>query len=162
MKELTARPDSWIESAPTRCSASTEIAAAPGDVWAVLADHESWPEWFGVVKQVEVTGARSGVGARRRVSLTGLTFDEEFVAWDVDERFGFTVVAASRGLFESISERITIDDLGGGRSRVTYTQAFAPSRWFALPFKLMIRQFRRNLDTALDGLARRVGESTAE
>jgi hypothetical protein len=100
-----------------------EIAAAPADIWAVLVDHESWPEWFDVIKEVTVTGPASGVGAKRRVRLSGLELDEEFVAWDVDERFAFGAVAASVGLFTSISERVTIDDLGDDRSMVTYTQA---------------------------------------
>lgn len=157
VKAMSVQPDSWIESAPSRCSASLDIAASPADIWAVLAEHESWPDWFGVVKEVTVTGAASGVGARRRVRLSGLELDEEFVAWDVGERYAFAVVAASRGMFTSISERIIIDDLGSGHSRVTYTQAFAPKWWFALPFRLLIGQFRHNLTKALDGIATQVG-----
>lgn len=153
---MTPQPDSWVEEAPTRCSASAEIAASPAEVWAVLADHESWPEWFEAVEQVTVTGERSGVGARRRVQLRGLTVDEEFVAWDVGERFAFTGVAASRRPFESLTERITIEDLGADRCRVTYTQAFAPSWWFALPLRGLAGKFRRNLVAALAALGRRV------
>lgn len=90
------------------------------------------------------------------MQLTGLIFDEEFVAWDVGQRFAFSMVAASRLMFVSISERITIDDLGGGRSMLTYTQAFAPNWWFALPLQVVAGRFRRNLDRALVGLAARV------
>ncbi|MGH2956336.1 MAG: SRPBCC family protein [Solirubrobacterales bacterium] len=152
----TKHPDSWIEQAPDRCSAEREIAASPNAIWEALADHESWPKWFDAVKSVAVTGAAAGVGARRRVSLPGLDIEEEFVGWDVGERFAFRAVALSRGIFESINERVTIEALEDGRSLVTYIQAFAPTWWFRLPFKLARGQFGRNLDGALQGLAARV------
>lgn len=156
MHDLQRQPDSWIEQAPARYAASREIAASPADIWAVLADHESWPEWFKVVKTITVTGPASGVGAQRRVGLSGLEIDEEFLAWDVGERYAFGAVAASRGIFETINERITIGDLGAGRSLVTYTQAFAPKWWFGPAFKLVQGRFRRDLGDALENLAARV------
>lgn len=155
MKPTTAQPDEWIEQAPHRCSASKELGATTAQVWEVLADHKSWPEWFDAVSEVTVTGPASGVGARRRVRLPGLVIDEEFVAWDVGERFAFTAMALSRGLFDSINERVTLDDLGDGRSRITYVQAFAPKRW--LPFSAVEGRFRKGLEGALDNLATRFG-----
>lgn len=156
MIALQIHPDSWIEQAPERCSASRQIAASPSEIWEVLADHESWPEWFPVVQQMAVTGAASGVGARRRVHLPGLVLEEEFLVWEAGSRYAFRAGSASRGMFASINERVTIDDLRDGRSLVAYVQAFAPSWWFRLPFKVMQRKFGRDLDDALQGLAARV------
>ena len=85
-----------------------------------------------------------------------MTVDEEFVAWDVGELFAFTATALSRGLFESLNERVTIEDLGDGRSSVTYVQAFTPTWWFRLPFKLVRGQFRKSISAALTSLAARV------
>jgi len=137
-------------------SAEREIAASPTAIWEVLADHEAWPEWFDAVKSITVAGPAAGVGAQRRVRLPGLDIDEELVAWDVGERFAFRAVALSRGIFESINERITIEALNSGRSRVTYIQAFAPAWWFRAPFRLARGKFRRDLEDALRGLAVRV------
>ena len=50
------RPPAWIASAPIRTAASVEIAAPPEAVWAMLADHASWPQWFPLLDRVEVTG----------------------------------------------------------------------------------------------------------
>ncbi|MGH9033486.1 MAG: SRPBCC family protein [Acidimicrobiia bacterium] len=155
MIALHTHPDSWIEQAPKRCSASREIAASPSAVWEVLADHESWPQWFPVVQEMTVTGAASGVGARRRVRLPGLVLEEEFLAWEVGSRYAFRAVSASRRMFASINERVTIEGRRGGGSLVTYDQAFAPSWWFHLPFKVMQRRFRRDLGDAMHGLAGR-------
>jgi len=156
VKRLQTHSDAWVENAPERCVAEREINATPTAIWDVLADHESWPEWFTAVKDVTVTGAASGVGARRRVRIPGVEFHEEFVAWDVGKRFAFTVTEMSVGLFESLNERVTIDTLDGGRSRVTYTQALEPVGWFRLPFKAVKGLFARSLGKGLDSLARRV------
>lgn len=156
MQPIEKRPDAWIERAPERTTAAREIAASPQEIWAVLADHGSWPEWFEAVKGVTVTGAASGVGAERRVSLPGLQIDEEITVWDVGERYAFTATAMSRAIFKSLAERITLEDLSGERTRVAYTQAFDPSWWFRVPFKLVRRRFERDLRDALNGLAARV------
>ncbi|MGH9229966.1 MAG: SRPBCC family protein [Acidimicrobiales bacterium] len=53
--------------------ASTAVAATPATVWSVLVDHGSWPAWFPTVRDVAVTEAAVGVGARRRVRLKSAT-----------------------------------------------------------------------------------------
>ncbi len=154
--DVRRRPDSWIENAPEKCSANRLIAASPGEIWAVLADHEKWPEWFDAINEVTVTGEAEGVGAERSVRLPGLVVDEEIVAWDVGERFAYRATGFSRGAFESLNGRVTIEDLGDGRSRVSYNQGFAPVWWARLPFKLARGKLERDLGEALDRLAARV------
>ena len=58
-------PPEWIDNAPVTVERSVEIAANPEQVWAHVADHETWPEWFGAISKVEVTGEPSGVGGAR-------------------------------------------------------------------------------------------------
>ena len=42
-------PPEWIATAPISVERSVEIAATPAEVWRHVADHESWPDWFGAL-----------------------------------------------------------------------------------------------------------------
>ena len=46
MTPITPRPLDWIDSAPVRASRSRRIAQPPAVVWAAIADHAGWSEWF--------------------------------------------------------------------------------------------------------------------
>ena len=113
--------------APAQCIASTTAAATRATVWSVLVDHGSWPAWFPTVREVAVTGPAAGVGARRRVRLTGLQIEEEFTEWDEETSLAFTVVSSSTRLFHSIAERVTLEPEGDARTRITYVQSFDPA-----------------------------------
>ena len=55
----------WIERAPVSFSGSVTTTASPQAVFAILADHERWPDWFPLLKKQEVLGPRrEGVGIR--------------------------------------------------------------------------------------------------
>ena len=122
-------PPEWIATAPLTIERSVDIAAAPEAVWAVIADHEAWPDWFGPLSNVEVTGEATGVGGRRRVTI-GRTppLDEVFTAWDENERFAFAVVGSKLPFLGGLAESVDIEpvslDSGDEGSRVTYRQGF--------------------------------------
>jgi uncharacterized protein YndB with AHSA1/START domain len=161
MATLDVRPGEWNDEAPVRIEVSRSIDASAEAVFAVLADHERWPEWFASLSKVEVTGAPSGVGARRRVHLrpTGV-FDEEFYAWEEGRVFGFSVVKASAPLLRAANEIITIDEADDAEQGigvvVTYVQALEPTRWIAPFLGLARRRLETALAEGLDQLAARV------
>lgn len=67
----------WIEHAPVSFSGSAMTTASPMAVFAILADHERWPEWFPLIKRVAVHGpVREGVGVRRSATIPGVKIDE--------------------------------------------------------------------------------------
>ena len=53
MADLVPRSLDWIDEAPIHIEARATSTAAPDAVFAVLADHERWPEWFPNVRSVE-------------------------------------------------------------------------------------------------------------
>ncbi len=162
MGKLTPRTPDWTDTAPVNMTAVQEIRADADDVFAALADHETWPEWFSAISRVERLGDQyDGVGSQRRVHLARGLFhtDETFIEWDPGRVWSFTVCEANGPLavLESLNERVTIEGQGADRVRVTYLMALQPPRWARAVFdKALRRGFERNLAKSLAELSRRL------
>lgn len=152
---------SFIDRAPTVAEATIEVPASPEEIWPVLADHRRWPEWFGgALEHCEPTSAaESGVGSTRMIRLRGgALLTERFIAWDEPSVWAFTGIAGRPKVFEALVERIALEPLAPGRTQVTYTMAFRPSRLLRPVAPLVVRGIERSLGGALRGLANRVAE----
>lgn len=125
MGDVQTRGIDWINQAPITIEARATSTASPDAVFAVLADHERWPEWFSGMRSVEVTGTATGVGARRRVRTPGVTVDEEFIAWEPGARFAFTINAARPRFVKSLVEDCRLQANGSGTD-ITYTVYLDP------------------------------------
>jgi hypothetical protein len=154
MADLRRRDIDWIERAPMALEGRGFSSASPDAVFAVLADHERWPEWFPNVRSVEVTGAAAGVGARRRVRVPGLTVDEEFIAWEPGVRWSFTGTAAKPGFLTSLVEDCRLEATEGGTA-ISYTMYVEPARLARPLVKLASRGVRASIQKAVDRLAER-------
>jgi Polyketide cyclase / dehydrase and lipid transport len=122
----------WITRAPVQASGVSTSTASPDAVFAVLADHERWVEWFPSLKQVDVLGPAVGIGARRRVKIPMSWVEEEFIAWDPGVRWAFTGTAASPRWTRSLVEdcRLTARPDGGTDIRYTmYLDPVGPMGW---------------------------------
>ena len=152
MPALEPRPLDWLPTAPVRIEVAREMAVSAAVAFAVVADHEQWPDWFSQLKRVEVTGAPTGVGGQRRVALSGVVVDEVFIAWEPDRLFAFTVTHATRPMAKAMVEAVQVEPLGDDRCRVTYTQAIEPPGWMKPMLPVMRRAMRSMLTKALSGL----------
>jgi len=153
--DLVPKAIEWIERAPIRIGARARCAASPDAVFAVLADHERWREWFPSVKKVTVLGPASGVGARRRVAVPGLTVDEEFIVWDPGARWAFTGYAARPKFTRSLIEDCVLEPDESGGTTITYTMYLDPPRLLRGLVRLAVGRIRANNTRALANLARR-------
>jgi uncharacterized protein YndB with AHSA1/START domain len=153
---MAPRQPDWIDTAPIRIESTRVIAAEPDLVWAVIADHRSWTEWFAGVRRVEVTGAAEGVGGQRRVTISGgLRFDEVFTAWEPGSHFAFTVGGMRPPLMVSMAESVRLEPVEDGTS-VSYRQGWEPRRAVDWLWRRSRARIQTSLDAALDGLAGRV------
>lgn len=152
---VVPRPIEWTTESPVRISAQQTATASPDAVFAVLADHAGWPEWFGSVRKVEVTGAAAGIGAARRVHATGMVIDEEFIAWDPGIRWAFTATGLRPLLTRSLLEdcQLTATDAGG--TAITYTMHLDPRPAMGPVIAASAPLIRRQLAKALANLATR-------
>jgi uncharacterized protein YndB with AHSA1/START domain len=160
MAALVPRTIDWIDSAPIHIEARATSSAPPADVFAVLADHERWPDWFPSVRKVTVLGQAAGVGARRRVSVPGATVDEEFIIWEPGVRWSFTGLTARPGFTRSLIEDCQLEALDGGGTAITYTMHLDPSRLMRPLVKASAPLIRRNNGRAMVNLAKRAAGST--
>lgn len=155
MRGLEQRDLDWIDRAPVSVVATAESSASPGAVFAVLADHERWPDWFPSVRRIEVLGPATGVGARRRVTIPGAVIDEQFIAWDPGVRWAFTGTAARPGIVRSLVEDCRLEATPTGGTAISYGMHFAPAP-LATPFaRLARRGLGKNLQRAMRQLATR-------
>lgn len=81
---------------------------------------------------------------------------ERFIAWDEPSVWAFTGTAGRPRVFEALVERVTLERLGTGGTRVTYTMAFRPSRALQPLASVLARGVSRTLRGSLLGLANRV------
>jgi uncharacterized protein YndB with AHSA1/START domain len=161
MKPLVRQDLGWIDRAPVHIEARRSTSAPPEAVFAVLADHERWPEWFVGVKRVTVLGPAEGVGARRRVEVPGLVVDEEFIAWDEGRRWSFTGTAARPTALRSLVEVCQLVPRPDGGTDVSYAMHLDASPLLRPLVRAAAPVVRGNIDKALVALAARAeGRST--
>ena len=153
MAAYVPRTIDFADTAPVRFEATAAVAAGADEVWAVLCDHERWPEWMGSLKRVTPTSTpASGVGSTREVVLSGgLTFREEFIAWDEPRLWAFTGHEGPP-VAVGLVERVTLEVLDPARTQVTYRMAIEPRRGCGLLVKAARRGIERNLAQALGNL----------
>ncbi len=150
------RKPEWIDGAPIIVEASIEIDATPDEVWAHIADHASWPEWFEALDEVRPGSTSTGVGGTRQVVVKPITIDEVFTAWDEGEHFAFAIVGSQLPMLAAAAESVRLEAVGDRHCRVTYRQGVEGRRGLGWLMKLAWGQAAKGVPLALDGLKRRV------
>lgn len=156
-KPLRAQDLAWLDRASVVVRAERVLAAPASAVWARIADHASWPEWFAEVGAVEPGPVADAVGGTRRVRVGRVVFDEEFVAWDPPRRFAFTVTAMRPRLLRSLVECVEVDPLGEDSCRVTYRQGFDAGP----VVRVLLGRSRRRLEGTLARALESLGHAAA-
>ena len=155
MATYTPQGIDFADTAPVIAERSGTIAASREQVWSAICDHEHWPEWMVALKSCRPTSTPpSGVGSTRVVTLAGgVSFHEEFIAWDEPEVWAFTGTSGP-GIFQSLVERVTLTEVDPGRTQITYRMAIAPRRGLGPLVKLARGGIEKNLGKALEELDR--------
>jgi ribosome-associated toxin RatA of RatAB toxin-antitoxin module len=110
-------------------SASTDIDAPIDAVWPIVEDVAGWPEWQGSLGSLDIL-ERDGDG---RASLCAVEFDAKMTK--IKMKLACSYSAPTRMSFERKSGDLshlagswTLEDLGDGRTRATYTLDSDPGR----------------------------------
>ena len=108
-------------------SASTEIDAPIDAVWAVVEDVGQWAEWQGALGEVTTTGEdaegrASGCKVKIDAKITQISMTFA-LAYAPPRRLDFE---RTSGDLSSLEGSWALEDLGGDRTRVTYTLEVDP------------------------------------
>jgi hypothetical protein len=115
----------FLETAPLRMVFAETLKAAPEAVfYALSAEPEGWPRWYGAVSSSAYAGdGPYGVGARRRVRLVGgVTFHETVIAWDSPSRYAYRIDRCTMPGVRALVEEWTVLETSAG-TRVAWTIA---------------------------------------
>jgi len=151
MAKHPVQPPEWIDAAPILVREEIEIAAPPSAVWARIADHETWPEWFTALDRVERIGTGADVGSGRRVFVKRLPIEEEFTAWDVDEHFAFGVTSSKIPILHTMAESVRLEQTAAGTC-VIYRQGLQGRSGFGWAMELAWKRPAKQLVDALERL----------
>ena len=148
----------FIDSAPVRHVCTEVVAAAPAAVFAAIAeDPAGWGSWYpGFSHQGRYLSLPPhGVGAVREVTMLGVRFREQILAWESPHRWAFYVDQAAVPFARRFAEdyRITPD---GDRATVTWTLAIDPRGPIRAATPLMGAVLPRLFRRAMTNLGRRL------
>ena len=137
-------------------SSSIVVDAPPADVMAVIADFDAYPTWAKGVQTADVRAA--GPDGRAEQVFFALDVspikDEYTLAydWDGDREVTWSLVEGN--MLKALDGAYTLDDLGGGRTEVTYRLALDVN----IPLIGMLKRKGEKIliDAALKGLKKRV------
>jgi ribosome-associated toxin RatA of RatAB toxin-antitoxin module len=135
---------------------STDVAATPAEVMAVVADFEAYPDWVANLEQVEVLARdRRGRGTRVAFRL-GTPWGEQAytLAYHHQARDAGVSWTYVEGTLEDLAGSYTLEPTGDGTTRVTYRLEVALG--MPVPGFLMRQATRQIVRSALGDLKRRV------
>jgi hypothetical protein len=143
----------------TTIAAAVEIDAPAEATWAVLTDWTGQGSWMPMTK-VTVTGGDGGLGttlvARSGAGKLALVDPMTIDVWEPPHRCEVAhhgAIITGRGVF-------TVDELPGGRSKVSWEERLAGAGAMRLLDKASVPGTRLMLGVALRRLARAVTAST--
>ncbi len=130
-------------------SASTDIDAPIDAVWPIVQDVASWPEWQATLGSLEILETDGD----RRASLCAVAFDAKVT--QIKMKLACSYAPPTRMTFERTSGDLadlsgswTLEDLGDGRTKVTYQLDVNPGG--VLNFLLNAERIGRLRETLVD------------
>ena len=144
----------FFETAACRYVNVAELECTPEQAFEVFDDPTSWPKWAPGIGEVEWTSPKPyRPGTTRTVRFWGgMSVYEDFFVFDAPHEMAFRFYGTSEKLWDAFGEHYRVDDLGGGRCKLTWTVAYEADNWIgswpvrkamALNFKLYMALLKR-------------------
>lgn len=118
----------FVDNAPYRFVSTVDLAITPEQLFEVLADETSWPQWATVITKVTWTSPPPrGVGTTRTVQMRGaITGDEEFLAWEPYTHMAFRFNESTSSAISAFAEDYRVVPTATG-CHLTWVMALRPN-----------------------------------
>ena len=118
----------FADSAPFRFVSTVDLPITPEQLFEVLADAQSWPQWASVITKVVWTSPEPrGVGTTRTVSMRGnIVGEEEFLAWEPFSHMAFRFNNSTSNAISAFAEDYRVVPTAEG-CHLTWVMAMTPS-----------------------------------
>lgn len=164
-ERATTLVEEGVTDARMRVVKVAELAAPREEVWALMADHEEWPQWYAGFSQVEYRGESEGedfIGAHRSCRASGMRIEDEIVIWEEPSRMVYRMVPeSSQGPAEAFVVSICLEELEASRCLVRFEVYFEtkPYSLLGLGMPVMTRRIHQK---TVENLVKRFGGSVME
>ena len=135
---------------------SRTFRAPPDAVWQLLADPYAFPRWWPLVRRVEGVGEAEWTMVLGKPGGRGIRADQVLEASEDSRLRRWALVVPGSPFERIVSASVTearLEPTGGGCA-LTLALEQRPVRWTRLAPFMLRRAARRQLDEALDGMAR--------
>ena len=142
-----------------RIARSRAIRAPAADVWRVLADPYALPRWWPLVRRVDGVGEQGWTTLLGKPGGRGVRADQRLEESSETERVRRWSLVVPGSPFERVLSSSVVEArlAGGGEgSELTLELRQAPRGWARFGGLVLRRAARRQLDQALEGMARAV------
>jgi uncharacterized protein YndB with AHSA1/START domain len=145
-----------------RVERSRTLRAGAPAVWAVLADPYALPRWWPLARRVEGVSAEGWTVVLGREGRPGVRADHRLEASEPERLRRWALVIPGSPFARVLSVSVTEARLSAVGEGITLTLELrqTPAGWARLGRLMLRRAARRQLDDALDGMARCVEAAT--
>jgi carbon monoxide dehydrogenase subunit G len=118
----------FIADAPNRFVSTVDLPITPEQLFDVLADAQSWPQWASVITDVTWTSPEPrGIGTTRTVTMRGnIVGAEEFLAWEPFSHMAFRFNESTSNAISAFAEDYRVVPTADG-CHLTWVMAMKPS-----------------------------------
>jgi hypothetical protein len=168
----------YPDRAPVQVQVDVELQATPDQILQKLMDCPSWTQWFPDVQscfestplpRVAENNPSYPLGSTRQISIGGIIFDEEIIAYDDDgdeKVWAFSVYETSQALVRCMVERVVLEPVYDDKNTVVGTSAHYAAGleliWYLRPFlkPVLQRSMKKSWKQAFRQLDRYIEQQT--
>lgn len=156
MYKVEKKTIDFLETAPFQLKKSFELNMTSFDFWNLLIDTKNWKTWFPNFKSAtNLVENEGGLGSKRQVEFGNLVAVEQFIAWDEQKKWAFSVVQMNVPILKGMVEQVLIKEKNNKQIQIEWRVA-AMLKWWAKPLQSFLeKDMHKNFDKMILNLKKK-------